>query len=392
MEASGGKKGQKRASLPSAQTQKVVDLSVELLVARCGAAFGRGFRLKAIGQRLYVQLSGRKVPLYLDFDADPVRVQERATRLRRQLSARGGVLDSEQWALECQAERVRKGKNPSGAKTRLSLDDIITKWKRLKAAEGVTDRTLEMHYLPTLRRLDEADPLGDSSLLAAIEATRPRTWSRRRTVAFLRRLCAVCGVPWNGALLDCLQGGPSTERRKQPFFTDQEIEALVSADTGLEAPWRRVLATIAVYGLRPWEAWVVEPCKVNSSCAWVSVGKTSSRGANPPRRVPPFHPQWLDLFELERLWRVSLPELNSLSFAGNRLNQKLRRRGLVTDPTKTAYGLRHAYARRIHSPRYRVTDAHGALFMGHTVAVHNRVYRDWLGGEDPIGIYFDRPG
>lgn len=392
MEASGGKKGKKRASLPSAETQKVVDLSVELLVARCGAVFGRGFRLKAIGQRLYVQLSGRKVPLYLDFDADPIQVQERATRLRQYLSSGGGELDGEQWAFECQAERARKGKNPAATKARLSLDDVITKWKRLKAAEGVMERTVEMHYLPTLRRLDPVDPLKDSSLLAAIEATRPRTWSRRRTVAFLRRLCAVCGAPWNGPLLDCLQGGPSTEKRKQSFLSDEEIEALVSVDTGLEAPWRRVLATIAIYGLRPWEAWVVEPCKINPSCAWIPIGKTNSRGTNPPRRVPPFHPEWLEAFELERLWRVSLPELNSLSFAGSRLNQKLRRRGLLTDLTKSAYGLRHAYARRIHSPRYRVTDAHGALFMGHTVAVHNRVYRDWLGGEDPIEIYLDRPG
>jgi hypothetical protein len=36
-----------------------------------------------------------------------------------------------------------------------------------------------------------------------------------------------------------------------------------------------------------------------------------------------------------------------------------------------------------------VTDAHAALFMGHTVAAHHKAYRSWLGGEDPIGIYMN---
>lgn len=223
-----------------------------------------------------------------------------------------------------------------------------------------------------------------------IEQTDPRSPTRRRVVAFLRRLCGLCGVEWNSALLDPLQNsGRSVEHRPQAFFSDAEIEAILAPGTPLSPSWRRVVTLLAVYGLRPWEAWIAEPCKVRSGCAWVPAGKTNRHGTTPPRQVPPFHPEWVERFALVELWNRPLPALNDPSRAGSRVNQQLRRSGLVTADGQTSYGFRHAYARRLHSPRYRVTDAHGSLFMGHTVAAHHKAYRNWLGGEDPIGIYLD---
>jgi hypothetical protein len=109
VEASEGNKGQKRVRKPFSPEQKVVDLSIDLLVARSGALFGRGFRLRAVGQRLYAQLTGRRVPLYLDFDADPTAVAERALALRRLLEDQGAGFSSDDWRDACAVERVRKG-------------------------------------------------------------------------------------------------------------------------------------------------------------------------------------------------------------------------------------------------------------------------------------------
>jgi hypothetical protein len=112
----------------------------------------------------------------------------------------------------------------------------------------------------------------------------------------------------------------------------------------------------------------------------------NSKGTNPPRTVPPYHPEWVERFQLQRLVEEAPPQLNSLSIAGARTTQQLHRYGFCSPGDgQTSYGFRHAYARRLHSPLHRVTDTHGALFMGHTVAAHNKAYRQWIDGQaDPL--------
>jgi integrase len=373
--------------LPSAD-RDVADLTVRLLVARSGTTFGRGFRLKVIGRRLYVQMAGRKVPLHLELEAEPAAVQERALQLRRFCRDRPSGFCSEAWRDACAVERVRTGKPLGGRKGRPRLDEVMTQWQRLKAAEGVSASTIERHYLGHLRRLDERDPLGEDSLLRAIEATDPQSPTRRRVVAFLRRLCALHGIGWNGALLDPLQqSGRGLRHRPQAFFSDGQIEAMLVPAVKLSGSWRRVVALLAIYGLRPWEAWTATPSTDRPGCAWVPQGKTNRHGTTPPRLVPPFHPEWLESFGMQGLWDRPLPALSDLGRAGARVNQQLRRAGLASAKGATSYGFRHAYARRLHSPRYRVTDTHASLFMGHTVAAHHGAYRSWMGGEDPVEMY-----
>jgi len=186
--------------------------------------------------------------------------------------------------------------------------------------------------------------------------------------------------------------GKAVDHRSQPFFSDEAIEGYLADRSPLNGSWRRVIASMAIYGLRPWEAWVVEPCRQRAGCAWVGAGgagKTNRHGTSQPRQVPPFHQEWLERFAMEQLWREPLPPLADPSRAGARVNQQLRRAGLIKAGGPTTYGFRHAYARRLHSPLYRVTDAHASLFMGHTVAAHHKAYRGWLGQDDPIGTYMD---
>ena len=385
MEATGGKRGQKRVNLPSTPRQKVVDLTVALLSEKCGGTFGRGFRLRAIGQRLYVQVSGRKIPLHLDFEAGPEAVQKRAWDLKGYLSTQVDGFDSDAWRGACAVERVKKGKT---SQSRLDLDDVVARWKRLKLAEGIAESTFQRNHLPILQRLNSRRPLSEESLLSAIEGAKVGTLHRRRLIPFLRKVVKVCGGTWNADLLDPLQSAVREPQRGQPFFPDEEVIRIVMHPS-LTMPWRRVVAVMAVYGLRPWEAWIAEPCNKRPGCAWIKEGKTNNRGTTKPRQVPPFHPEWVEDFGLEQLWTQPLPSRAGKARSGWSVNQRLRQTGILQRGSSTAYGFRHAYARRLHSPKYRVTDTHAALFMGHTVAVHNQVYREWLGGEDPIGVYFD---
>lgn len=389
MEATEAKRGQKRVSLPSVAEQDVIALTVQLLVAKSGTVFGRGFRLRAIGRKLYVQLSGLKAPLFLDFDSAPMDVQNRGLELRAFLLDRGWVFDAEAWRDACSVSRVKKGKPQE---PRLTLEVVVSKWKRLKLAEGVTEKTFVENHMTYLRRLDPSRPLSEDSIFRAIELTRPRSESRRRTIAVLRRVCALCGVQWNTALFEPLAGSGRVPRvRPQPCFSDQEIEAFLAPDSPLSRPWRRVVTLLAVYGLRPWEAWIAEPCQKRPDCAWVGKGKTNRQGETRPRRVPPFHPEWHEKFGVTDLWLAPLPALSDLSRAGVRVNRRLRALKLVAEDGPTAYGFRHAYAQRLHSPRHRVTDAHASVFMGHTVASHHTAYRNWLSPEDPVDLYLERP-
>ena len=370
----------------------MVELTIRLLVARSGTVFGSGFRLRAVGKRLYVQMAGRRIPLHLDLDSAPAIVQERALQLRQFCAGQGEGFCSEDWRDACAVSQRKKGKASLPGKRRPRLEEVITQWERLKAAEGVSAVTIQKHYMGHLKRLDEQDPLADDSLLKAIEATAPQSPTRRRVVTFMRRLCALHGVTWNSALLDPLrQSGRGTKHRPQAFFSDAEIEAMLRPDSHLSGSWRRVVALLAIYGLRPWEAWVAAPCRARADCVWVPSGKTNRHGTTQPRQVPPFPIEWIKVFGMQALWSKPLPQLGDLSQAGARVNQQLRRSGLVPAGGATSYGFRHAYARRLHSPRYRVTDAHASLFMGHTVAAHHQAYRSWLGGEDPIGTYLDSP-
>jgi integrase len=368
-------------------------LALEYLRSQCGSLFRRGFQLTAHRQQLYVRTTGTKVPLRLDLTASWQQVQQRCGQLQ-ELLQQGGY-DPCAWdgVLGQPGTRRNQGKMPSRA-------EVIETWRRRKLAEGCAERTFRYSYESILLRLDERQPLRDHSVLAVIESVPATSPRRSRVVRMLRQISLAFGVPWNGHLLDPLQGSWRVlPKRGTPFFTDAEIEQLVLAlrEAG-KLEWWRLTATLAIYGLRPWEAWIARP-DARPDCLLVPRGKKNSTGTSPPRVVPPFHREWLELFDFQEALRQPLPKPHVSSSVGGMVTKYLRYNGFLLDPgpdraRHSSYGFRHAYARRMHSPRYRVTDTHGALFMGHTVSVHNTAYRRWiLGTEDALEAYgFTIPG
>jgi integrase len=360
-------------------------LALAYLRGQCGALFRRGFQLVAHRQLLYVRTAGTKVPLRLDLTASWQQVQERCAALQEVLG--NGEYDPEVWADRLGSSTRRRRST--------DLEALVELWRRRKLAEGCSEGTFSNDYERYLRRLNPRRPLTESSILAAIESVPAASSRRRRVVKMYREVAAATGTSWNGALLDPLQAaGRSLGKRALPFLTDSEIEQVIAhLKTRRRYGWWRAMGLMAVYGLRPWEAWVAVPSS-RPGCIEIPVGKKSMKGTSPPRTVPPFHARWIETFELEEAAKVPLPARNNSHSPGSMTSSVLQQvqqqiPGLCPGERRcSGYAFRHAYARRIHGPEYRVTDAHGALFMGHTVAVHNLSYRSWIeGSEDPLDLY-----
>lgn len=374
-EAVGGKARRKRE--PNGNRS----VALAYIQAQCGSLFRRGFSLVAHREKLYVRVAGTKAPLYLDLSAPWQDVQRRAALLQEHIEK--APYDAEQWRL------LALGGSKGGPQS--TLEEISRLWRQRKEAEGVLESTFQRDHARFLKRLDPRKPLSSPSLMKAIAQTKPGSLNRSRAVSLYRNVAKACGHTWNGDLLDALVvRGYRHEKRSIALFTDEEIEKIVlTARSRGDLPWWRVMALMAIYGLRPWEAWYAEPSSQHDGCVWIPIGKRNSSGSNQPREVPPFHRRWLDQFDIKAAWRASLPELPGKHMAGNFTCAYIKRKiDLPAEGKKTAYGFRNAYARRIHSPEYRVTDGDGSAFMGHTVMVHNAVYRKWVAGyDDPIARY-----
>ncbi|MEA5416206.1 hypothetical protein [Synechococcus sp. BA-132 BA5] len=322
------------------------------------------------------------MPLQLPLHAHWEEVLERGQLLRDHLEQHGAYV-RHQWE-----SQISWGATPTTGDGATLRERAYELWWLRKRTEGCSRSSFDKHYGSFIQRLDPRHPFSDGSLMGVIESTDPHGPTRKRLVNFLRELSELCGASWNAPLLDPLQmRGRRVHHRDQPFFSDQEIEQILhNAAQRPHRGWQKVLSLMAVYGLRPWEAWIAEPSPSHRDCLWIPVGKKNSKGTNPPRTVAPYHPEWVQTFQVSSLLEETAPQLNNLAVAGARTNQQLRRYGFcLPGDGQTSYGFRHAYARRLHSPLHRVTDTHGALFMGHTVAAHNKAYRHWIEGQaDPL--------
>ena len=146
--------------------------------------------------------------------------------------------------------------------------------------------------------------------------------------------------------------------------------------------WKLVYGVLACYGLR------------NHEVFFSDFSSISKKGDNVLRVLPntktgehqvwPFHPEWIDLFQLNQLSGKEklLPSINTdlnkttLQHIGRRVSEQFRRYNLPITP----YDLRHAWAiRTIH---IGLPDTVSASMMGHSVSIHTRTYHHWITKRD----------
>ncbi|MGC6482155.1 MAG: site-specific integrase [Synechococcus sp.] len=240
-------------------------------------------------------------------------------------------------------------------------------------------------YRPYLRRLDAIAnehqlPLSSALLSRTLSSYSDGSRSRQQCATTLAALARHCNLtlPDNWRAEAAGYGLHRARFRQLP--TDGEIlEAVLLIPN---PRWRLVYGLMATYGLRNHEVFFADLSALSSGGDQVlRVLPTTKTGEH---QVWPFHPDWVQRFQLQDLGRnpTLLPAVctdlrrTTLQQVGRRVAEQFRRYSLPLTP----YDLRHAWAvRTIH---IGLPDTVAARMMGHSVAVHTRTYHHWITRRD----------
>ena len=226
-----------------------------------------------------------------------------------------------------------------------------------------SETTYDKDYRLTFNRLDPDIPLTAEAVLCLVKSTKPDSKTRKRYCMALGALARFAGLEVDLKRFKGTYNLKKTKRRQLP--EDSLIEAVREEITN--PPWQWLYGMLAVYGLRPHEAFHLDLERLSRGEKSLRVldGKTGAR------LVYPFPASWWQDWEL---WKVNPPPItgSTNSFLGNRVNQFFRRNGTPFQP----YDLRHAFAVRTLKMGLNVTLA--AQQMGHSVAIHTEIYHRWI--------------
>ncbi len=146
--------------------------------------------------------------------------------------------------------------------------------------------------------------------------------------------------------------------------------------------WKFVFGLMATYGLRNHEVFF---CDLSSLTKFgdkiIRVLPTTKTGEH---QVWPFHPEWVEKFELSKLGKNPelLPNINNdlkittLQNIGKKITDQFKRYSLKIKP----YDLRHAWA--VRTIFYDLPDTVAARMMGHSVSLHTQTYHHWITKRD----------
>ena len=146
--------------------------------------------------------------------------------------------------------------------------------------------------------------------------------------------------------------------------------------------WKFVFALMATYGLRNHEVFFCDLSSLkNFGDKIIRVLPTTKTGEH---QVWPFHPEWVEKFELSKLGEnpERLPNINrdlkttTLQNIGKKITDQFNRYSLQIKP----YDLRHAWA--VRTIFYDLPDTVAARMMGHSVSLHTQTYHHWITKRD----------
>ena len=217
-------------------------------------------------------------------------------------------------------------------------------------------------YRLLLLRLPQKEPLTAEILKETIlKETKPASRNRKAFCLAYRRLAEFAGI--EGIDFRGLAAGYQAKAVSSADLpTDEEIKKVREE---LQNPaWRWVFSVMAVYGLRPHEAFHLDTSRLQEPPGVLRVLPTTKTGE---RLVWPCPSSWWQEFQV---WEGSPPEIKTKNNneIGIRVGQQFKRLGVPFVP----YALRHAYA--IRTAVLGVEVAIAAKWMGHSVTVHTKTY------------------
>jgi len=365
------------------------------------AETGIGLRVEKRGQKL--NLRGRlpcrqnrhewrpqRLSLGLQADMDGLREAERIVQLV-ELQLERKLFEWDQWIPKKEKQKNQDAQRVSSTLNH-QIDRDLGRFQeaffadpRRRRSPAGSRTTWSGAYLPYLRRLKglalEHHLVLDSSLLLKTLKSYPDgSRSRQQCSTALGALARHHNLPlpdeWRAEA-----GGYGLHRaRFRQLPSDQQIlEAMLRIPN---PRWRLVYGLMATYGLRNHEVFFTDLSSlINGGDKVIRVLPTTKTGEH---QVWPFHPEWVERFNLKRLASkaTSLPAVctdlhqTTLQQVGRRVAEQFRRYDLPLTP----YDLRHAWAvRTIH---IGLPDTVAARMMGHSVGIHTRTYHHWITRRD----------
>jgi integrase len=243
--------------------------------------------------------------------------------------------------------------------------------------EDWLDRGAENFYTWTndyeriFQRLPQDEPLSAEALHIALKTTEVNTRQRVRACTVLNALARFAKVDY-----DALR-----YRGKYNYFNPKTRRILPTDETIVQtyskiedSHWQWVFAMMATYGLRNHEVFLLDLDSIRNGDEVITVldGKTGTR------EVFPFPPEWW--YEM-KCYRPLLPDVDLTrdhSALGRSVTKYFRQpRTQKRDPLPfKPYDLRHRFA--IRTLEYGLEPTLAAQQMGHSLAVHNGIYKKWI--------------
>ncbi len=241
--------------------------------------------------------------------------------------------------------------------------------------------TWQSAYKPYMNRLiglsnKSSLKLGEGLLLEILLSYKENSRSRQQCGIALSALAKhlKLELPENWKQLQSGYGIHESNFRELP--SDEEI--ITSFKTIPNPKWRFVFALMATYGLRNHEVFFSDLSSLKKDGdKIIRVFPNTKTGEH---QVWPFHPEWVDLFELDKTSDTSdlLPSIKTnlkyttLQHIGRRVSEQFRR----YDISFTPYDLRHAWA--VRTILIGLPNTVAAKMMGHSVSIHTKTYHHWI--------------
>ena len=253
-----------------------------------------------------------------------------------------------------------------------------------KSMAGMSS-TWQSAYKPYLNRLIEISrestlKLNEELLLKVLLSYEENSRSRQQCGITLSALAKhlELDLPENWKQLQSGYGIHASNFRDLP--SDKQI---VNSFKLIPNPkWRFVYGLMATYGLRNHEVFFSDlSCLKKGGDKILRIFPKTKTGEH---QVWPFHPEWVDLFELNNLTDVSeaLPNIKTdlgyttLQHIGRRVTEQFRRYKISFTP----YDLRHAWA--VRTILIGLPNTVAAKMMGHSVSIHTKTYHHWITKRD----------
>ena len=149
--------------------------------------------------------------------------------------------------------------------------------------------------------------------------------------------------------------------------------------------WQFALQLMSTFGLRPGEIYFLEVRVVKGQFqVWCNYQKKNDTSLGKPRRVHALPPEWLKEWNLvDRIQNMTEDDLPVKTSANvgeacrKYLSGKAVWKAIKENKAIIPYSFRHGWSLRSHLD-FGLSDTVSAKAMGHTVAVHNQIYSQYI--------------